>query len=383
MSTDDRHDALPEFPGWQAPGADDAADARPTDSQAADSQAADSQATDAHVGDAPVEPAAEAPRPVEIPEPIEMPAAAHPEPDPEPAPEPVVHDPVEHEPVVHAPVAEQATAAYDRQPLGGPYVTSAEPDNEPVVDRPVVQDAPADRTPYPAAAFATGAGAGAAAAQAGHTPAPVSEGPPPYQPVPQPVQAPRPPEPKGNRGAGSLIALLGTAVFALLFAAVSFFVIGANLTGEAAVTAFLDFLRSAAFIVPVVAFALSLILIVLIVNRAGWWAYVLGGFLVAVVVYFAGIAGALVHVQAWNWQPQQQFEFVRSLTMDPLTLGGAIVAREVSIWTGALIALRGRRLKARNAAAREEWDRAQAEERASVDRAERNPGEVPAPSTTW
>jgi hypothetical protein len=108
-----------------------------------------------------------------------------------------------------------------------------------------------------------------------------------------------------------------------------------------------------------------------------------------VLVYFAGIAGALVHVRAWEWQPQGQYDFVRSLTMDPLTLGGAIVAREVAIWTGALIALRGRRLKARNAAAREEWDRAQAEDRASVDRAAQNdrpaqnPGEAPAPITTW
>ena len=375
MSTDDRQDELPEFPGWQAPGADSAS--TPAD-------------TPEHVTAADEPPVAErAPRPVEIPEPIEMPAAAHPEPahEPEPRREPVPETPretaPEHAPdAEHAPVAEQATAAYDHQPIGGPYVTSSEPEPAPAREQTVGQDAPADRTPYPAAAFAPAA-ATVGAAQAGSAPAPVSDGPPPYQPVPQPIQAPRPPEPKGNRGAGSLIALLGTAVFAVLFAVVSFFVIGANLTGEAAITAFFDFLRSAAFIVPVVVFALSLILIVLIVNRAGWWAYVLGGFLVAVLVYFAGIAGALVHVQAWTWQPQQQFDFVRSLTMDPLTLGGAIVAREVAIWTGALIALRGRRLKARNAAAREEWDRAQAEDRASVDRPAQNPGEVPAPITTW
>jgi hypothetical protein len=142
------------------------------------------------------------------------------------------------------------------------------------------------------------------------------------------------------------------------------------------VSAFLQFLGTAAFIVPVVVFALSLILIVLIVNRAGWWAYVLGGFLVAVLVYFAGIAGALVHVRAWEWQPQQQFDFVRSLTMDPLTLGGAIVAREVVIWTGAWIAARGRRVKARNAAAREEFDRRQSEERTARD-------DGSAPITTW
>jgi hypothetical protein len=143
--------------------------------------------------------------------------------------------------------------------------------------------------------------------------------------------------------------------------------------GAGAVQAFASYLATAAFIIPVLVFAIALILIVLIVNRAGWWAYVLGGFFVAVLVYFGGIAGALIHVQAWGWQPQEQYDFVRSLTMDPLTLAGAIVAREVSVWTGAWIALRGRKVKARNAAAREEFDRAR-----SADTADGT-----APIATW
>jgi hypothetical protein len=398
MSTDDRHDdkpafpkadpaaenrdgatgatpPLPEIPAWQAPAADAPAAAAPAAAAPAAAQA-----------------------PIPIPDPIQMPTASA-----TPAAEPLLDEAEpRHEPErpqdadgatraplggpyvvteTGAPVAEQAVAAYDRQPSGGPYVTSSEP----AVDR-----AAEPRTPYPAAAFAPApapiAGAGAALGAgfaASHTPSvagmPAAETPyghstgyAPYEPA-----APRPPRARGNRGVGSLIALGGTVVFALVYAAVAFVIISFNLTGAAAVAAFTSFLLSAAFIVPVVVFALALVLIVLIVNRAGWWAYVLGGFVVAVLVYFAGIAGALVHVAAWNWQPQEQFEFVRSLTMDPLTLAGAIVAREAAIWTGALIALRGRRLKARNAAAREEFARTQSEAREQTD------GEEPTVTTTW
>ncbi|GAA2241399.1 hypothetical protein N1031_12175 [Herbiconiux moechotypicola] len=228
-----------------------------------------------------------------------------------------------------APVAEQAVVAYERQPIGGPYVTSSEPaaypDPEPAAYAAVPAAAPVGEVAY---------------AQ--------------YQPVPQPV-APVAPTPRGNRGGGTLLALAGTVVFAAVFAAVAFVIVTLNVPGAAGLAAFGSFLASAAFIVPVVVFAVSLILIVLIVNRAGWWAYVLGGFVVAVLVYVGGIAGALVHVQAWGWQPQEQYDFVRSLTMDPLTLAGAIIAREVSIWTGAVIAARGRRVKTANAAAYAEW----------------------------
>lgn len=352
MSTDDGKDDkpnLPAMPAWEAP--------------AGDSAAAGSTPA---VPEVPEEPAAEA---AVAPEQFEaFPDGAV------PSSEPVVDQSTTREPlggpyVVSgdgAPIAEQAVQASDRQPLGGPYVTSSEPvQHEPVTER----------TPYPAAAFAPSP---APAAAAGVAAAPIiADGSyPAYQPAPAPV-APVPPAPKGNRRGGTLIALLGTVAFAVVYAAVSFFVISASVQGVGAVQAFVSYLATAAFIVPVLVFAIALILIVLVVNRAGWWAYVLGGFFVAVLVYFGGIAGALVHVQAWGWQPQEQYDFVRSLTMDPLTLAGAIVAREVSIWTGAWIALRGRKVKARNAAAREEFERRFAEPAANPQ------GEVTAAAPTW
>ncbi|WP_440710150.1 hypothetical protein [Herbiconiux sp. YIM B11900] len=345
MSTDDGRDDkpnLPAMPAWEAPSSDS------TDAESTPAVPA--------VPEIPEEPAAQAPV---TPEQFE----AFPE-GVVPSSEPVIDQSATREPlggpyVVSgdgAPIAAQAVQAYDREPQGGPYVTSSEPNpDEPAVER----------TPYPAAAFAPAPAPAPAAAAGGVAAAPIlADGSyPAYQPAPQPV-APVPPAPKGNRGGGTLIALLGTVAFAVIYAAVSFFVISASVQGAGAVQAFVSYLATAAFIIPVLVFAVALILIVLIVNRAGWWAYVLGGFFVAVLVYFGGIAGALIHVQAWGWQPQEQYDFVRSLTMDPLTLAGAVVAREVSIWTGAWIALRGRKVKARNAAAREEFERARSAEAA-------------------
>ncbi len=374
MSSDDRHDDTPEFPArgpegetaapatpplpdlpaWQAPAGDGATDAPRNDPEPAENvEVAETERVERveaveHAG--PVEAAGE-----------DLPAASG-----RPTPESATREPLGGPYVVsdHAPVAEQATAAYDRQPQGGPYVTSSEPTPYVPVDE--------GRTPYPAAAFAPAPPAAAAIAGAAY--------PPPYQPVPQPIAAPTPPPARGNRGGGTLIALVGTVAFAVVYAAVAFLIISANVQPDTYVTAFSSFLLSAAFIVPVIVFAVSLILIVLIVNRAGWWAYVLGGFLVAVLVYFGGLAGALIHVQAWNWQPQEQYDFVRSITMDPLTLAGAIVAREATIWAGAWIALRGRKVKARNLAAREEFDRRQAESSAAATMAY---AESPTTSPTW
>ncbi|TAJ50082.1 MAG: hypothetical protein EPO52_01190 [Herbiconiux sp.] len=340
---------LPEIPAWQAPAA---ADLPPVDQPTA--------APAAPV--ASEEPAPEESEELGVVERTDAPA------------EPIVDQTATREPLggpyvvteSGAPIAEQAVIAYEREPQGGPYVTSSEP----------VAVAEPQPTPYPAAAFATPAAPAAVVAGAG---AGVAAYPPMYQPVPQQILAPEQPKLRSNRGGGVLISLVGTIVFAVVFAAVSFVVISLSLSGSGtnAVSAFLSFLATAAFIVPVVVYAIMLILIVLIFNRAGWWVYVFGGFFVAVLVYVAGIAGALIHVQAWTMQPQEQYDFVRSLTMDPLTLAGAIVAREVTIWIGIWIALRARSVKADNAAARAEFTRSQQDARAAAEAAQA------APPTNW
>ncbi|MEA9984577.1 hypothetical protein [Subtercola sp. RTI3] len=186
---------------------------------------------------------------------------------------------------------------------------------------------------------------------------------PPGYVAPTTVMTPvlTPPKKRSNRAAGTLIALIGALVFAIVYALVGAVILAFTVTTTRLPEVMSQFVSSPAFFVPVIFFAIALILVVLIVNRANWWAYVLGGFLVAVVVYGAAILGALLAVQAWTFSADQAAAFVRSLVMDPLTLAAAIVAREVPIWVGAWISSRGRKLKARNAADREEYDRAVAD----------------------
>ncbi len=172
------------------------------------------------------------------------------------------------------------------------------------------------------------------------------------------IQAPTAPKYKGNRGVGILIVLLGTAVYAALYALVALALSGIGSGSLNDTTAkFTDFIVLPIFYVPVIFFFLAFALLVAIVNRGGWWAYVLFGFLVAVVVYFSYIGAALLSVQAWNFTPDEAYRFVSQQWLNPGAIAAAVVAREVPIWTGAWIARRGRSVTARNATTKADYDR--------------------------
>lgn len=176
------------------------------------------------------------------------------------------------------------------------------------------------------------------------------------------VQAPTPPANKGNRGIGILIALLATVAFALVYAGATYLVsLGFNTSLEMTTTSFTLFLGSAVFYVPVIFFFGAFALLIAIVNRGGWWAYVLGAFFVAVVVYFSFIGASLLDVNAWNMTPSEAGRFVADLWLHPIAIIAAVSAREVPIWFGAWIAARGRKVTAKNVAARREYDRVLAE----------------------
>ena len=172
------------------------------------------------------------------------------------------------------------------------------------------------------------------------------------------IQAPTAPRYKSNRGPGVLIALLSTVVFAALYAIVAFVLSGiGSLSISDTASKFTEFIVLPIFYVPVIFFFIAFALLVLIVNRGGWWAYVLFGFLVAVVVYFSYIGAALLSVQAWNFTPDQAVRFIGQQWLNPGAIAAAVVAREVPIWAGAWIARNGRAVTERNAAAKAEYDR--------------------------
>ncbi|TFD87746.1 hypothetical protein [Cryobacterium serini] len=176
------------------------------------------------------------------------------------------------------------------------------------------------------------------------------------------VQAPTKPKDRSNRGGGILIALLATVVFAVLYAIAAFVIIGLTSTTMAAtVDGFSTVALLPLFYIPIIFFFLAFIGLISLVNRGGWWAYVLFGFLVAAVVYLSYIGGALLGLMLDGSldgiSPAELNRFVGTLWLNPGAIAAGLIAREVPIWAGAWIARRGRRVTARNLEARTEYER--------------------------
>jgi hypothetical protein len=165
------------------------------------------------------------------------------------------------------------------------------------------------------------------------------------------VASPEPPKARSNRVVGALLALVGTVVFALVYALVGAAFI--QLTGSQ--FGFADFITDAIFWVPVLFFTVGFVLVVVLINRAPWWVHVAGSLLVALIAYFGSI-GMLLLV---NSIAGRNLGFL-STALSPYVIAATIVAREVSIWVGLLIARRGVRITARNRAEREAFEAEQA-----------------------
>jgi hypothetical protein len=197
------------------------------------------------------------------------------------------------------------------------------------------------------------------------TPAPVVET--PARPAGQQVvyvEAPKPFVPKGNRVFGVLIALLSTVIFAVLYAVAE---IVAELINHVSPIDF-GFVSTLDFYAPVVMFAIGFVLLVLVVNRAGWAAYVIGSIIVGLVVFFGGTGlTLLLHIsQIPSNQVPQAWD--RELFSGGIVVA-ALLGREVSLWLGFVIAARGRKVKERNADARVLYDQEIAAKRAEYEQA--------------
>ena len=195
------------------------------------------------------------------------------------------------------------------------------------------------------------------------TPTPSYEPAPEVVAAPSPqtiyVQAPTPPRKKGNRGIGVLLAVAGAIVFAVFHAvitAIAYLASGRSFD-------IVSFFGSSAFLVPTFVFLGVFILAVLLINRAGWWAWVIGSLFVAVAVYFASIGIILLVGNVVAMTPSEANERFVELAMSTPLIIATLLAREISIWFGAAIAARGRKVKARNAEAQVAYERDLAENR--------------------
>lgn len=176
------------------------------------------------------------------------------------------------------------------------------------------------------------------------------------------MQSPIPPEIRGNRGAGVLIALVATLGFALVSAGVVALAIAPDLAPSQFVNGLLETLMSWGFIIAAIAFFVGLSVLVLVVGRAGWWAYILGGFLVGLFVWAAATAGFVVDsIGVRALVDLSPADLVSKFGTTIPAIAAGIVAREVTVWFGAWIGARGRRMKQRNADALTEYEAALAE----------------------
>lgn len=178
------------------------------------------------------------------------------------------------------------------------------------------------------------------------------------------VESATPPRKKGARGVGFLVVLLSTIVFAALLAAV-FLAVQYLFDRDFVLQDALQTLwLRPSWLLPVVVFFVAYWLTTIIVNRAGWWAHVLGGFIVALLAYGAHVAGAYLETQTNVWDVTGLASLgvsdLGQLLLAPTAIVTFLIAREVPIWFGGIVARRGRRAKARNKQALEEYETEQA-----------------------
>jgi hypothetical protein len=178
------------------------------------------------------------------------------------------------------------------------------------------------------------------------------------------VQAPQPPRKLGNRGVGAVIAVASGVVFAAALALATT-LIGFFTSGRFSFT----FLTEPRWYIPTLFFVIGFVLLVLIANRAAWWAYIFGSILVGVFVYFGSIGLALLSSGVILQTPEEAAASYAAQLTSPFVIVSALLARETSLWVGSVIARRGRSVKVRNAEARAAHERELEQKRAEGERA--------------
>jgi hypothetical protein len=226
-------------------------------------------------------------------------------------------------------------------------------DDVPWYDRPEtvpMDPEPAATTAIPAAAAAT-------------TATPVAPEPTYAAAAAQPifVQAPEAPRPRGNRGAAGAIGLLAALAFAVLSFGV-LFAFGYFYGGfGGVVTDVADFalalIGSWTFWMPVVVFYLGFWILGAILNRARWAHWVIWGLLVGVAAYAGSLLGILFQAPFWELTARQGAELVQGSLFSPLPILAFVLGRELTVWFGAWVAARGRRITALNDEAQREYER--------------------------
>ncbi|GAA2002196.1 ABC transporter [Microbacterium ulmi] len=180
-------------------------------------------------------------------------------------------------------------------------------------------------------------------------------------PVAQPifVQAPEAPRPKGNRGAAGAIGLLAALAFGALYLAarLGFGAITGDVTGENAGSKALEAVGTWELWIPVVVFFIAFWLLGAIINRGRWGHWVVFGLLVGIAAYGGHILGQLFQAPFWMLTARQGADLVDAQLLAPLAIAAFVIGRELTIWFGAWVAARGKRVTELNLEAQREYER--------------------------
>ena len=240
-------------------------------------------------------------------------------------------------------------ASYDEEPApAGSVATTAYETHTPATAPEVAPSEPvSEGAPYGAAAGAGAAAVGAGAATAAAAPQPIF------------VQAPEPPRARGNRGAAGAIGLLAALSFAVLFLAawLGIGLVRGDIRLEGIVDAVTSAVMSWVFWTPVVLFFLGFWLLGAIINRGRWAHWVVFGIFVGLFSWFGFILGELFQAPFWSLTSSEGLDLIQKNLFAPLAVIAFIIGRELTIWFGAWVAARGRRVTELNTEAQREYER--------------------------
>lgn len=173
------------------------------------------------------------------------------------------------------------------------------------------------------------------------------------------VQAPEAPLPRGNRAAAGAIGLLAALSFAILYlgAWLGFAALDGDVTADNVGSTALSALSTWSLWVPVAVFFIAFWLLGAIINRGRWWAWVIFGLLVGAAAYGGHILGELFQAPFWLLTAREGADLAGGQLLAPLAIAALVIGRELTIWFGAWVAARGRRVTELNNEAQREYER--------------------------
>jgi hypothetical protein len=173
------------------------------------------------------------------------------------------------------------------------------------------------------------------------------------------VQAPEAPRPRGNRGTAGAIGLLAAVAFAVLYlaATLGLGLLSGDVRTDGLLDATLATLQTWSLWVPVVVFFFAFWFLGALINRGRWGHWVVWGLLVGVASYAGHLLGQIFQAPFWQLTTRQGAELLQEQAFAPLAIVAFVLGRELTIWFGAWVAARGRRVTEINDEAQREYER--------------------------